>query len=289
MEVTKLNLGEKLQLLRNNNRLSQEELGEKLGVSRQAISKWESGQSTPDLKKLIAISELYNITIDSLVKNEYEFDVFKSNEVSSVDNQEEKKEDNKNGQIVININKDSIFTSHSVEYEYKSKKSIFGVPLVHVNLGKGFKKAKGIIAVGNISCGIISSGFVSLGVLSCGFLSIGGISLGLISIAILLAIGVFSLGSFSIGAISVGIFSFGAVSIGKYAFGACAIASDIAIGDYARANVAIGNTVEGINNLPLDTPLKEVKDLLKKEYPNLNQWIINVIDFCMKSLKIGTR
>ena len=289
MEVTKLNLGEKLQLLRNNNRLSQEELGEKLGVSRQAISKWESGQSTPDLKKLIAISELYNITIDSLVKDEYEFDVFKSNEVSSVDNQEEKKEDNKNAQIVININKDSIFTSHSVEYEYKSKKSIFGVPLVHVNLGKGFKKAKGIIAVGNISCGIISSGFVSLGVLSCGFLSIGGISLGLISIAILLAIGVFSLGSFSIGAISVGIFSFGAVSIGKYAFGACAIASDIAIGDYARANVAIGNTVEGINNLPLDTPLKEVKDLLKKEYPNLNQCIINVIDFCMKSLKIGTR
>ena len=284
-----MNLGEKLQLLRNNNRLSQEELGEKLGVSRQAISKWESGQSTPDLKKLIAISELYNITIDSLVKDEYEFDVFKSNEVSSVDNQEEKKEDNKNAQIVININKDSIFTSHSVEYEYKSKKSIFGVPLVHVNLGKGFKKAKGIIAVGNISCGIISSGFVSLGVLSCGFLSIGGISLGLISIAILLAIGVFSLGSFSIGAISVGIFSFGAVSIGKYAFGACAIASDIAIGDYARANVAIGNTVEGINNLPLDTPLKEVKDLLKKEYPNLNQWIINVIDFCMKSLKIGTR
>ena len=289
MEVTKLNLGEKLQLLRNNNRLSQEELGEKLGVSRQAISKWESGQSTPDLKKLIVISQLYNITIDSLVKDEYEFDVFKSNEVSSVDNQEEKKEDNKNAQIVININKDSIFTSHSVEYEYKSKKSIFGVPLVHVNLGKGFKKAKGIIAVGNISCGIISSGFVSLGVLSCGFLSIGGISLGLISIAILLAIGVFSLGSFSIGAISVGIFSFGAVSIGKYAFGACAIASDIAIGDYARANVAIGNTVEGINNLPLDTPLKEVKDLLKKEYPNLNQWIINVIDFCMKSLKIGTR
>ena len=284
-----MNLGEKLQLLRNNNRLSQEELGEKLGVSRQAISKWESGQSTPDLKKLIAISELYNITIDSLVKDEYEFDVFKSNEVSSVDNQEEKKEDNKNAQIVININKDSIFTSHSVEYEYKSKKSIFGVPLVHVNLGKGFKKAKGIIAVGNISCGIISSGFVSLGVLSCGFLSIGGISLGLISIAMLLAIGVFSLGSFSIGAISVGVFSFGAVSIGKYAFGACAIASDIAIGDYARANVAIGNTVEGINNLPLDTPLKEVKDLLKKEYPNLNQWIINVIDFCMKSLKIGTR
>ena len=115
MEVTKLNLGEKLQLLRNNNRLSQEELGEKLGVSRQAISKWDSGQSTPDLKKLIVISQLYNITIDSLVKDEYEFDVFKSNEVSSVDNQEEKKEDNKNAQIVININKDSIFTSHSVD------------------------------------------------------------------------------------------------------------------------------------------------------------------------------
>ncbi|WP_409193285.1 helix-turn-helix transcriptional regulator [Clostridium perfringens] len=47
-----MSLAEKLQLLRNNNRLSQEELAEKLGISRQAISKWELGQSTPDFKEV---------------------------------------------------------------------------------------------------------------------------------------------------------------------------------------------------------------------------------------------
>lgn len=54
-----MNLAEKLQFLRNKNRLSQEELAERLGISRQAISKWESGQAAPDLKKLIIIADLY--------------------------------------------------------------------------------------------------------------------------------------------------------------------------------------------------------------------------------------
>lgn len=55
MEVKKLVLEEKLQILRKRNGLSQEGLAEKLGGSRQAVSKWESGQSTPDLNKLIKL------------------------------------------------------------------------------------------------------------------------------------------------------------------------------------------------------------------------------------------
>ena len=53
-----MKLAEKLQLMRNREGLSQEDLAEKLGISRQAVSKWESGQSVPDLNKLIILSEL---------------------------------------------------------------------------------------------------------------------------------------------------------------------------------------------------------------------------------------
>ena len=62
-----MKLSEKLQMLRINKRLSQEELANILDVSRQAVSKWESGKSVPDLQKLIKLSELYNVNIDTLV------------------------------------------------------------------------------------------------------------------------------------------------------------------------------------------------------------------------------
>lgn len=50
--------------------LSQEELAEKLSVSRQAVSKWESSQSTPDLQKIIAMSELFSVSTDYLLKDD---------------------------------------------------------------------------------------------------------------------------------------------------------------------------------------------------------------------------
>lgn len=110
-----MNLSEKLQLLRNNNRLSQEELAEKLGISRQAVSKWESGQSTPDLKKLIAIAELYNVTIDSLVKDNDEFSFLQANEINNIEEQNIEKIEDTNTQVVININKGLIFKRVSME------------------------------------------------------------------------------------------------------------------------------------------------------------------------------
>ena len=62
-------LGNKLFELRKQNRLSQEELAEKLGVSRQAVSKWECGESLPDTDNLISISKLYGVSLDALVGN----------------------------------------------------------------------------------------------------------------------------------------------------------------------------------------------------------------------------
>ena len=50
--------------------LTQEELAEKLNVSRQAITKWESGDGTPDIENLKQISILFNTTIDELVKED---------------------------------------------------------------------------------------------------------------------------------------------------------------------------------------------------------------------------
>ena len=61
---------EKLQLLRKNKGLTQEELAERLGVSRQAVAKWESGQVYPDIFNLIQISDLMNVSVDYLVKDQ---------------------------------------------------------------------------------------------------------------------------------------------------------------------------------------------------------------------------
>lgn len=58
---------ENLTYLRKSINLSQEDLAEKLNVSRQAISKWENGQSTPDLEMIIALSKLFNVTTDQLL------------------------------------------------------------------------------------------------------------------------------------------------------------------------------------------------------------------------------
>ena len=52
-------LAEKLYVLRKQSGISQEELADKLGVSRQAVSKWERGEAMPDTENLIAISKLY--------------------------------------------------------------------------------------------------------------------------------------------------------------------------------------------------------------------------------------
>ena len=61
---------EKLQLLRKNNGLTQEDLALKLSVSRQAVANWESGQVYPDISNLISISNLFNVTVDYLVKDQ---------------------------------------------------------------------------------------------------------------------------------------------------------------------------------------------------------------------------
>lgn len=65
-----MTLGEKISKLRTTNKMSQGDLAEKLNVSRQSISKWETNASVPELDKLIQLSDLFGITLDDLVRNE---------------------------------------------------------------------------------------------------------------------------------------------------------------------------------------------------------------------------
>ena len=65
-------LADKIMTLRKKNGWSQEELAEKMNVSRQAVSKWEGAQTIPDLEKILKLGELFGVTTDYLLKDEIE-------------------------------------------------------------------------------------------------------------------------------------------------------------------------------------------------------------------------
>ncbi len=90
-------ISEKLYKLRKQSSLSQEQLAEKLDVSRQAISKWESGTSIPESEKLIAISNFFGVSLDYLLKEEDDNSDNRNQEVES------KKETNNQIQWIIGI------------------------------------------------------------------------------------------------------------------------------------------------------------------------------------------
>ena len=63
-----MNIADRIQNLRKVKGISQEELADKVGVTRQAVSKWESEQSTPDVEKIIIMSDYFEVTTDYLLK-----------------------------------------------------------------------------------------------------------------------------------------------------------------------------------------------------------------------------
>jgi len=65
-----MSLAEKILQLRTAQNLSQGDLAERLDVSRQSVSKWETGQSVPDLDKIIKLADLFGITVDELVRED---------------------------------------------------------------------------------------------------------------------------------------------------------------------------------------------------------------------------
>ena len=65
-----IEIANRLVQLRKQHSMSQEELAEKLGISRQAVSKWERAESSPDTDNLISIAKLYNVSLDDLLKTD---------------------------------------------------------------------------------------------------------------------------------------------------------------------------------------------------------------------------
>lgn len=63
-----MTIADRIQSLRKSKGMSQEELADAVGVSRQAVSKWESEQATPDLDKVVIMSEVFEVTTDYLLK-----------------------------------------------------------------------------------------------------------------------------------------------------------------------------------------------------------------------------
>ena len=81
-----MNLGEKLFELRKEKNLSQEEVADKLNVTRQTVSKWETNQSTPDFDKIVPLCELFGISTEELLTG-------KKPDINTVQKQEEKQEE----------------------------------------------------------------------------------------------------------------------------------------------------------------------------------------------------
>lgn len=86
----------RLYQLRKQRGFSQEELASRLNVSRQTVSKWEIGDSTPDMEKLVAMSELFDVSLDMLVLGkEQQAPAAAKSEFSSVLNEKVLTQDNK--------------------------------------------------------------------------------------------------------------------------------------------------------------------------------------------------
>lgn len=72
MKNMKNNIAANLRYLRQKNRFSQEEVAERIGVSRQSVAKWESGDALPDIIKCDALAELYDVSLNDLVRHDPE-------------------------------------------------------------------------------------------------------------------------------------------------------------------------------------------------------------------------
>lgn len=247
-----MKFGEKLIQLRRKEGMSQEQLAAQMGITRQSVSKWESGSTLPELTKLIAISELFNVSVDYLVKDSMEEDFFKdiSSNIYSMENTrlEEKMDE---------------LSRYVKGYQFTSKRHIKGIPLVSIRLGRRLGKesvAKGIIAIGNIAIGVISFGAVSFGVLSFGALALGMIALGAMAI-----------GLAAFGAMAAGVIAIGTSAAGIYACGVTALGKEVALGVAASGKTAIGETVKGNHCLMWHNDLSEeqIWQFLNQNNPNL--------------------
>ena len=252
VSVTKMQFSEKLSQLRRKAGLSQEQLADQLGVTRQSVSKWESGTAVPELGKLIALSELFEVSVDYLVKDWVEEEAS-----ANAERLEETVAD---------------LARYMKGYTYDSKTRVFGIPLVSIRLTRhglfGRESvAKGIIAIGNAAVGVVALGAASVGAFSLGAFSVGVLSIGA------LAAGVCSLGALAA--------AFGSAAVGVYAGGVAAVGDQIAVGVAAMGQTAIGQEATGQHTLLWGNGLAavQVEQFLKEHHPDLWEPLLRLFSF----------
>lgn len=259
-----MNFQQRLQELRRRAGLSQEELANLLGVSRQAVQKWEAGASRPDLDNLAALAEYFQVSLDYLVAGREPVTTAPPPSTTVIHNN---------------------YYGHC--FEYKSRRTLFGLPLVHINYGFGFRRAKGIIALGNVATGVVAVGGLSFGLFSLGgaslglLLSLGGLSVGCI------ALGGMALGLMAWGGIAIGTLAVGGLSWGTYAVGGAAIGSKVALGGAASAPVAVGADAQGAQAFlaPLtDADLSAASDAIQRACAGAPRWLVRLLQAAAQSL-----
>lgn len=246
----------KLYQLRREKGLSQEQLSAMLNVSRQAVSKWEAGGSMPELEKLIALSDIFGVSVDYLVRDNTLEREQQKTVVTTADNVN----------VMEQLGEIKQYIKRQGRYEYKSRLTLFGLPLVHVAFSNhcGFYGkacvAKGIIAIGNIAVGV-----VSIGGIAAGAVSFGGLALGL-----LLALGGLAVGGVAFGGAAIGLLSLGGIALGRFAIGGMAVASELAAGGAATGRVAVGQTASGEYVLKTGAATAEqIRQFIYRHYPNM--------------------
>ena len=122
---------ERLIELRKKNNYTQEELAGIIGVSRQAISKWESGMANPDIEKLIKLSELYGCSIDYIVGNDNKIDENRTNDELNKNIDEANNSENNNDNIDKRKKKINIIIIHVVASNIDKLKHFLNILLIN--------------------------------------------------------------------------------------------------------------------------------------------------------------
>ena len=206
-----MNLAEKLTIQRKKSGMSQEQLAERLGITRQLVSKWEAGSSIPEISKLVAMSEIFRVSLDYLLKDY--LDEEKNSGIAAGGCRNEPYGE-KRSEANQQMDEDNSRLEKKVDdlaryikgYQYTSKTKIAGIPLVSIRFSRQLGRdgiAKGIIAIGNVAIGVISLGACSFGIISFGSIAVG-----------LLAIGALAFGLAAWGAVAIGVVAFGASANG---------------------------------------------------------------------------
>lgn len=260
-----MNLAEKLTVQRKKSGMSQEQLADRLGITRQSVSKWEAGSSIPEISKLVAISEIFQVSLDYLLKDYLDEESLESPASRRLPDEERIYGSQKKAEENLQLEKKVDELARYIKgYRYTSKRKIAGIPLVSVCFSNRLGRdgiAKGIIAIGNIAIGVVSLGALSFGAISFGAFAVG-----------MFAIGAFAAGLAAWGALAVGVFAFGAVAVGIYSTGVAALGKEIAVGVSAMGDTAIGETAKGNHCLLYEqgvTTRSQVVHFLEDTNPHL--------------------